>query len=142
MDPKNELPICYQIRGQESWEFTNPILSHTFVKLLGSKISGCPSIQGYIRFISYLSHTNIFIRNVNINKVVSTVHEYDKIKITETIRSDPNIKVEIDNAINAIKANDKYKAVGFWIPKPKEWETRTLIGDMGKELTCFNSKTF
>lgn len=126
---------CFQLVGNEksSWDFRNPILTSNFIRKLGH-VSKSAHVLEYIKFISYLSHVNMFIRDIDIEKIVSNHHDYDRVQLEESFKINPTAKYDIDKDIGKIVNSPEYRACGLWIKNPKEWKTKILIGNMADEL--------
>lgn len=139
LENKN-IPACLQLRKKDSWDFNNVILTNKFINIM--KEIPCLNVLGYIKYISYLSKTNILVRDIYVENITSEsdtehINYYDIIN-NEFVDS-PLVKDAIKNVINDIKNDVDYKACGIWINEPTNWKESNVLGT--SELFVFNKKT-
>lgn len=128
---------CFQLRTNETWAFVNPILTRKMVSLI-SEIP-TPSIYGFLKYVGYLSRTNIFVRDISIEKIFSDHHYYKKETIDEinnSLRFSEKVKEKLTNILENIKKDKDYKACGIWVSEPDNWESDKIIGE--NVLSVFN----
>lgn len=134
---------CFQLRTKETWNFKNPILTSNFVKKVGS-ISTGPSVQGFIKYISYLARVNVFVRDIQIENVVSEKHFYNqdiRDSINDQFLKNKQTKLDIDEAVSQIVNAKNYKACGVWTKIPKDYYSEKTLETLVDTMFVFNQNT-
>jgi GR25 family glycosyltransferase involved in LPS biosynthesis len=130
---------CYQTRFEDTWSFSNVILTNKFAKMI-DRIP-CSNIYGYLKYVAYLSRTDVVLRDFFIQKIKSesdVIHELFESVITDFTNS-VEVKTSIKNSIKTITSDPGYVACGIWTKIPDNWESTPIIGDT--VLKVFNDRT-
>ena len=144
LENKENSIACFQLRTRDSWTFSCPIITKRFLHIM--KEIPTPDINGFLKFISYYSITNIVLRDLILLKIGSKSEEiqrvcpYDREYLRKTLYENPLMKTHINNAINTIKNDTNYRECGIFPEDTRKWKTSPIIGDV--DPMAFNKKTF
>lgn len=116
------------------WNYSTPILTSKLLKVM-NHVSVTPSIFEYLRYVTYISKINIFVRDIATTQIDANGGRED----TELFYTSGCIKYKMNNVILEIKKNPNYKQCGLWIKLPEKWNETSTIGE---SLLTFGDRTF
>ena len=131
----NTVPAAFKFKSNnDTWFCSSFILNKPLVNHI--KFAG-PDIDGFLKYVTYLSKICILIRSITVTKLDSKFDLMD-INVNDSLNL---LKNDVIETINKITSDPNYIACGIWVNNPVGFNERSLCS-MISELKLFDKGSF